>query len=101
VERGVDIRDETSAPVARLQPAHEGGYEVIETGGGVVASGARTEIEWEEWTDDEWSITPITPLPLADDAVIALVVASKLLLGKARPTRREPREPTDDEDLRL
>lgn len=99
----VEIRDETSAPVARLQPARGGAdFQIMETGGHVIGTADRTDIEDDEWIDDQWSVTPASAvaadLPLRPMAFVAIAVAAKVLLGRAEPVRsREPKDaPIDD-----
>jgi hypothetical protein len=94
----VHIRDETSAPVARVQTAGRGayGFEVIETGGARIAHVTRLEVLRDEWEDDEWTVRPVAEaLPLPPLAVVALAVACKVLLGRAEPVHREPRPAQD------
>jgi hypothetical protein len=97
----IEIRDETSAPVARLQPARQGGgFQIVETGGQVIGTADRTDIEDDEWIDDQWSVTPASAadLPMRPMAFVAIAVAAKVLLGRAEPVRsREPKDgPIDD-----
>jgi hypothetical protein len=98
----LDIRDETSAPTARLEPAPRG-FHVVETGGDVIAHASRIDVEDEGWVDDQWTLTPTTPrLPMRPLAFVALVVAAKVLLGRPEPQKvREPRErdPDGPEDV--
>ena len=102
LSQALDVRDETSAPVARLAAARRGdGYELIETGGDIIATVDRADVESELWLDDQWSLTPVaTVLPLKPLGFIALVVAAKVLLGRAQPVRvrEEPRRDPDDPD---
>ena len=84
--------------MARLVPSRLAlGYELIETGGGQLATGGRSEVAWEEWTDEEWSLVPTgARIPLLDSAITALVVAMKLLLGTPLPVPREPPPPAPE-----
>lgn len=100
----IDVRDETSAPVARFEPVHRGsGYHVVETGGDVIATGERTDVEEDLWVDDQWSLMPTTAeLPMRPLALVALVVAAKVLLGRPEPARlreQDEREQDDQDDL--
>lgn len=103
VRQQLDLRDETSAPIGRLEPVPHGGYRLVETGGRLLGSADRTEVEEDGWLDDQWSVRPATSdLPLQALAVVALAVAAKVLLGLPEPVRvREPKEPDagDLEDL--
>lgn len=101
--QAIEVRDETSAPVARLATARtRGGFALTETGGDVIATVDRTEVEDELWLDDQWSLAPAaTNLPLQPLGFVALVVAAKVLLGRPEPARvrEEPRrDPDDPED---
>ncbi len=102
----MEIRDETSAPVARLQSARRGGaFEIVETGGHVIGTADQTDIEEDDWIDDQWAVTPATAadLPMRPMAFVAIAVAAKVLLGRAEPVRsRDPKDaPIDDvEDTR-
>ncbi len=94
--RGIDVRDETSAPVAGLRPAR-GRFELVETGGAALATLGTADAERDEWVDDQWWLTvePATPLPLRPMAAVALVLAAKVLLGRPSPvpaTRKEEDE---------
>jgi len=87
LEPGLDVRDETSAPVARLEP---GTNRLVETGGDVIANLDRAEIEEEVddalWVDDQWSLSAVAPsAPLQPLALVALTVAAKVLLGRPEP----------------
>jgi RNA polymerase subunit RPABC4/transcription elongation factor Spt4 len=87
---GLDVRDETSAPVARLtRDFDRGGFRLVETGGRVLAQADVADVEQGGWLDDQWTITPhpgVQP-PLQDLALVALAVAAKLLLGHRTPTQ--------------
>lgn len=97
----LEVRDETSAPVARFEPVPHGvGFRLVETGGRVLALADRTDVEDQGFVDDQWSLTPLTEdLPLDPLAVVALVVAAKVLLGRPEPVPlREPRDERDGRD---
>jgi hypothetical protein len=100
--QALDVRDETSAPVARLAGARaSGGYVLTETGGDAVATIDRTEVEDDLWLDDQWSLSPAAAvLPLKRLGLVALVVAAKVLLGRPEPVRvrEEPSRDPDDPD---
>jgi hypothetical protein len=83
---GIDVRDETSAPVARLV-SRRGEFELVETGGGKLAGVGRTDHELDGWIDDEWWLQPVAGrrLPLRTMAGVALVLAAKVLLGRPWP----------------
>lgn len=85
----LDIRDESSAPVARLEPAPrpaEDQYRVVDTAGVLLATVARRDEELDGWIDDEWSLTVrAARVPLRPMAVVALVLAAKVLLGRPAP----------------
>lgn len=103
LEPGLDVRDETSAPVARLEP---GTNRLVETGGDVIANLDRAEIEDEAddalWVDDQWSLSAVAPsVPLRPLALVALTVAAKVLLGRPEPVclrERAQRGELDDID---
>lgn len=88
----IDIRDETSAPVARLIPTPgTTEFNVVETGGGVLALCSSVDDESDLWVDDHWSLQHTTDrLPLQRLGAIGLVLAAKALLGRANPERRGP-----------
>lgn len=93
--RGIDVRDETSAPVGALRRVR-GGYELVETGGGRLARCVVTEVEEEGWIDDQWALAPAGPVPLPALGAVALVLAAKVLRGRSQPSpaprREEPHE---------
>ena len=104
----LEVRDETSAPVARLAAGRgSAGFALTETGGGVIATADRIDVEEDLWLDDQWSLTPTTSeLPLQPLGFIALVVAAKVLLGRPEPVRlreedreRDPAEGDIDDVL--
>ena len=82
----IDVRDETSAPVAALVRRRDG-YDLVETGSDqVVAVVETTDVELEGWLDDQWSVRPVaTRIPLRPLAVVALALAAKVLLGRPSP----------------
>jgi hypothetical protein len=96
----VDVRDETSAPAARLRRAR-GRFELVETGGGVVAAVGSGDVEVDGWIDDQWWLQPEdgARLPIRTLAAVALVLAAKVLLGRPAPIRPPDRgeEPDDVE----
>jgi hypothetical protein len=104
----IDVRDETSAPVAALRPAPEGigdGLALVETGGSAVARVTYGDVEDEGWVDDQWSLRPMVEvdrLPLRPMAIVALLLAAKMLLGRVSPSRiqsgRDPRDIPDDDE---
>jgi len=98
----IDVRDETSAPVAALRPAPGGvadGLVLVETGGTALARVGYDEISREGWVDDEWSLrlnVEVDRLPLQPMAVVALVLAAKMLLGRTAPSRIQRPDPDGD-----
>ena len=95
----IDVRDETSAPVAALRTSRDwagGGFDLVRTGGPAVARVGRLDVETDGWIDDEWSLRPIVEagrLPLRPLAAVALLLAAKVLMGRVAPTHRENRFP--------
>ena len=93
VHHVIDVRDETSAPVAALRKAPGGageGLVLVETGGSAVARVTRGDFENDGWVDDEWSLRPVVGLdrlPLEPIAAVALLLAAKMLLGRVAPAR--------------
>lgn len=84
---GIDVRDETSAPAAALRRAG-GGYELVETGGEVLARCGTEDVQQGAWIDDRWWLeVGARALPLKPLAAVALVLAAKVLLGRASPAR--------------
>ncbi|HEX7277734.1 MAG TPA: hypothetical protein VF244_10205 [Acidimicrobiales bacterium] len=89
----VDVRDETSAPVAALRPGPGGvgdGLLLVETGGSAVARVTYNEVVTDGWVDDEWSVRPtveVDRLPLRPLAIVALPLAAKMLLGRVTPSK--------------
>jgi hypothetical protein len=85
--RGMEVRDETSAPVAALRPVR-GGYQLVETGGDVLATCEVVDAERGGWIDDEWSLqVRAAELPLKPLAVVAMVLAAKVMFGQPSPYR--------------
>ena len=97
---GIDLRDETSAPVARLSGRY-GEFELVETGGATLATMGRVEYMIDRWIDDHWWFQPspgARRLPLRPLAAVALVLAAKVLLGRPWPVPA-PEEPAPDGEL--
>lgn len=86
---GLDVRDETSAPAARLRPPPHAGDEwrLVETGGATVASCRSADVRLDGFVDDEWSLVVSGTIPLRPLAVVALLLACKVLLGRPVPVR--------------
>ena len=92
LDRVVDVRDETSAPVARLAPSTHRfaeGLDLVETGGERLATISSRDVELEDWIDDEWSLTTTDPgrSTLQPMAFVALLLAVKVLFGRVDPVR--------------
>ena len=84
---GVDVRDETSAPVAALRRALDG-FELVETGGGLLATVGKADEERDGWVDDQWWLRECAePVPLQTLATVALVLAAKVFLGRPWPVQ--------------
>lgn len=96
---GIDVRDETSAPVARLVRA-PAGFDVVEPGGAILGALGRSDHEIDRWIDDQWWLQPAGLLPLRRLAAVAMVLAANVLLGRPCPLRAsaEPAEEPDDDD---
>lgn len=96
---GIDVRDETSAPVAHLARRRDG-FDLVETGGGTLAAMGRSDHEIDGWIDDQWWLQPAGRLPLRPLAAVAMVLAAKVLLGRPWPVRagEEPAAEPDDYD---
>jgi hypothetical protein len=91
----VDIRDETSAPVARL----EADGTLVEPGGRPLGRIDAVDVERDGWIDDRWTVSLVVPevdLPLRPFALVALPLAVKVLRGRPRPVAADE----DREDLR-
>jgi hypothetical protein len=99
-----DIRDETSAPVARFEPVPRGiGFQIVETGGDVIAHATRMDVQDDSWVDDHWSLSPASPrLPMDPMGFVALIVVAKVMFGRAEPEKErevEERHPDDPDDI--
>ncbi len=84
---GLDVRDETSAPVATLRRSRDG-FDLIETGGGALAGVGSSDVELDGWVDDQWWLQPAPGarhLPVRTLGAVGLVLAAKVLLGRAWP----------------
>jgi len=102
VGAGIDVRDETSAPVATLARAR-GRYDLVETGGRKLAGLGSADAELEGWVDDQWWLQSTPggrPLPLRPFAAVALVLAVKVLLGRPWPERVGPGPAEEADDSR-
>jgi len=98
--RRIDVR-ETSALVASLVRRAER-FQLVETGGGVLAEVGSIEAEVDGWVDDQWWLQPGLDgrkLPLRPLAAVALVLAAKVLLGRQSPTRATALKGEPDEYL--
>ena len=82
VERAVppviEVRDETSAPVARLTDG-----KLRETGGGIVATVSHRPLDLpDNWVDDEWLLEVRRDLPTLDRrALVAVLLVCRMLLS--------------------
>jgi hypothetical protein len=85
----VNVRDETSAPVARLQRSSsmQPAWELVETGGPVVAFCDTRDVRIGTVVDDAWSVWPAPGqrVPLKRLGLPALALAAKVLLGNPQP----------------
>jgi hypothetical protein len=96
-EAGIDVRDETSAPVAAMRQV-PGGFELVETGGAVLARLGANDVEQGGAVDDQWWLEPAPDVgrsPLRPLATVALVLAAKVMFGQPWPitvprAREEP-----------
>jgi len=94
----IDVRDETSAPVAVLRAGRDAagtGYSLVRTGGSAVAWVGYVDVETDGWVDDEWTLRPLVDphhLPLRPLAAVALLLAAKVLLGRPAATHVEKRD---------
>jgi len=101
----IDVRDETSAPVAQLRSGKgstDGGFDLVQTRGAAVARVVRADVDMEGWVDDQWSFRPLVDdarLPLRPLAAVALLLAAKVLLGRATPARPQRQEHLSWDDL--
>lgn len=98
--RRIDVRDETSAPVARFAPVAGGDWSLAETGGGVLASCWVADEDHDGWVDDQWSLRQVADrMPLKVLGAVGLVLAAKVMVGRAQPVRAgADREDDDDPD---
>jgi hypothetical protein len=97
-ETGIDVRDETSAPVATLRRAR-GGFGLVETGGRMLATVGRRDVELDGWVDDEWWLQPSPGnqrLPMQTLAAVGLVLGAKVFLGRPWPAQVHPDDPPVD-----
>jgi hypothetical protein len=97
---GIEVRDETSAPVAALGP-DPAGYTLVETGGGVLATCGTSDVENGDWVDDQWWLSaPSGDLPLKPLAAVGMVLAAKVLFGRPTPSRvwRDDEEPNEPDE---
>jgi hypothetical protein len=96
LDRALDVRDETTAPVARLRPAPRGeaAFELVETGGGLLARCDGDDVEQDGSVDDEWTLHSVAErVPLPQLALVALPLAAKVLLGRPIPAELVRRSP--------
>jgi hypothetical protein len=86
----IDVRDETSAPVAHLVRSPETReFELSETGGGILGVCRSVDDEADGWIDDRWSFRQTADrLPLQLFGAVGLALAAKVLLGRVSPERR-------------
>lgn len=103
LERSLLVRDETSAPAARLQPSASArfDYELVETGGPVIAGVmARDEVS-QDWVDDTWSLHQVgSQLPFKLFGAIGILLAAKTFFGRVEPEslKNHSRDKNDDGD---
>ncbi|MEA2702599.1 MAG: Double zinc ribbon [Actinomycetota bacterium] len=95
----IDVRDETSAPVAILRrPSSrtDFSFELVRTGGPTVARVNMFDIDLDGTVDDQWTFHTVSPdgLPLSALAAVALLLAAKVLLGRQLPTSTVERKGT-------
>lgn len=91
----IEVHDETSAPVALLE-RRLGRLELVETGGGVLAHLGSADVEDDGWVDDQWWLERVPgarSLPLLPLAGVALILATKMLLGRPFPVRDADPDP--------
>lgn len=90
----IDVRDETSAPVAVLRrpsTRSDHSFDLVRTGGPTVARVNMFDVDLGGMVDDQWSFQTVSPdgLPLSALAAVALLLAAKVLLGRPMPTTVE------------
>lgn len=96
---GIEVRDETSAPVAKVV-RRRGQFELVETGGAVLGTLGSSDAELDGWIDDQWWLHPTAgDPPLRPLALVALVLAAKVLLGRPAPVRRREDPEAEDDQL--
>lgn len=81
---GLEVRDETSAPVAALRKG-PGGFDLVETGGVAVARCTPSDLYQDGTVDDQWELRVTGDLPLRPLAAVALVLAAKVFFGRPFP----------------
>jgi hypothetical protein len=89
MNRSMLVRDETSAPAARLQPSTTDrfDYELIETGGTAIAGVMVHNEETADWSDDVWSLQQVGKrLPFKLFGSIGILLAAKVFFGQTLPT---------------
>jgi hypothetical protein len=89
---GIDVRDETSAPVAAMRKV-TGGFELVETGGAVLARIGSNDTDRGGAVDDQWWLEPAPDVrrsPLRPLATVALVLAAKVMFGRPWPVPVDP-----------
>jgi hypothetical protein len=97
--RSMLVRDETSAPAARLQPStHERfDYELVETGGPVVAGVSVHDEETADRSDDVWALYQVGQrIPFKLYGTIGILLAAKLFFGRTMPAVRSKPSEADD-----
>lgn len=89
----IEVRDSTSAPVAFIRLGEKFGWDVVETGGEAFAHLDVTTQYIGDFSDDSWSLKTVAKSPLDVRGMLALLLASKMLLGG---TRKRVKGPFDD-----
>lgn len=92
------VRDETSAPAARLKrsSSEQFDFDLVETGGPVVAGINVHDEETADWTDDVWSLHQVGQrLPFKLYGSIGIVLAAKYFFGRTEPIAA-PKDPRSD-----
>jgi hypothetical protein len=94
----IDVRDEASAPCARLVPQGDGHYDLVETGGSRIGTCDKdVRVLDDDWQDEAWSVALLGgKAPLVGLAVAAIPLAVRVLVGHQGPSRR-PAPPADVE----